>query len=161
MLHDTEACASLLRYRLWYHLRLNLQYCFLRRSHNHLLFAIAEVADLISHLGVDRADLVVDFLVHSVLLLVSCVLLHASLEALHDGLSLAEVSSSRHVCGLLHAVIGEHFEVCLSLHCFSFIADFLLLGDHAEAFRSVKGSVCNLCLEGEVSYLCHVEVFHF
>ena len=85
--------------------------------------------NLISHFGVNGADLIVHLFVDCSLLLASDVLLHAPLESFHDGLSLVKVSTTSLRCCFLHAVVGEHLVICILLDCFSLVADFLSLCD--------------------------------
>ena len=82
------------------------------------------------------------------------------LERLHDGLSLASVTSAG-LLGALHEDVLL-YQVCISLLCqlVTLTRGLELLGDDTEALVTVKRSVGNLSLEGEVSDRRHINILN-
>ena len=86
--------------------------------------------------------------------------MHLSLDILHDGLSLANVTRPGNVGALVHGVVREHLVVAVTLQLLALSADLLRLCDDSEALCAIKSRVDDLSLEGEASHLGHVDFFH-
>jgi len=97
---------------------------------------------------------------HGILHLRSHLLCGLTSVTFHDSLSLAHISASCDVSGFHHNILIHHGSVHVLAELFPLVADFHLLSDDAQALSSVKSTVLDLSLEGELLDCRHVNIVH-
>ena len=115
----------------------------------------------LAKLTVNNFTFRLEILLHHLLLLRSHnLLLELPIITLHDGLSLADVSSTSHLCALHYDILLHKAWIDVGLKLFSLARRLHLLCNYSEALWTIQSCVFNLSLEGEMRDSGHVNIHH-